>query len=115
MMHFSPTGSSPSILSKPPVVPMPSESKGTPVLGAGQVASPELREAFQQFVGQTFFSQLISAARTSQKGSTYFNGGQAERIFQSQLDQVLSEKMSEASGEQISEPMLELMLLPRSR
>lgn len=72
-----------------------------------------LREAFQDFVGQTFFSQMIKSMRSTQQPSAYFNGGQAEKIFQGQLDQVLSEEISEASAEKIAEPMFELFMLKR--
>ncbi|MDX1926869.1 MAG: rod-binding protein [Pirellulaceae bacterium] len=76
-------------------------------------ASPELREAFEDFVGQTFFSEMIKACRTSQKPSAYFNGGRAEEIFQGQLDQVLSEELSKSSADKIADPMFELFMLKR--
>ena len=76
-------------------------------------ASPELRQAFQDFVGQTFFSEMIKACRSGQKPSAYFNGGRAEEIFQGQLDQVMSEELSKSSAEKISDPMFELFMLKR--
>ncbi len=76
-------------------------------------ASPELREAFKDFVGQTFFSEMIKACRSSQKPSAYFNGGRAEEIFQGQLDQVLSEELSKSSADKIADPMFELFMLKR--
>jgi peptidoglycan hydrolase FlgJ len=76
-------------------------------------ASEELRKAFQDFVGQTLFSQMISSMRRTQEGAAYFNGGQAEKIFQGQLDQVLSEELSNASASSISDPMFKLFQLRR--
>ena len=76
-------------------------------------ASPELRQAFEDFVGQTFFSEMIKACRTSQQPSAYFNGGRAEEIFQGQLDQVLSEELSKSSADKIADPMFELFMLKR--
>jgi peptidoglycan hydrolase FlgJ len=76
-------------------------------------ASPELRQAFEDFVGQTFFSEMIKACRSSQKPSAYFNGGRAEEIFQGQLDQVLSEELSKSSADKIANPMFELFMLKR--
>ena len=41
----------------------------------------DLRKAFQDFVGQTLFSQMISSMRSTQDGAAYFNGGRAEKIL----------------------------------
>ena len=73
----------------------------------------DLRKAFQDFVGQTLFSQMISSMRSTQDGAAYFNGGRAEKIFQGQLDQILSEELSEASASKISDPMFKLFQLRR--
>ena len=82
----------------------------------GADAKPEnedLRKAFQDFVGQTLFSQMISSMRSTQDGAAYFDGGRAEKIFQGQLDQILSEELSEASASKISDPMFKLFQLRR--
>jgi flagellar protein FlgJ len=76
-------------------------------------ASDELREAFHDFVGQTFFAEMIKACRSGQQPSAYFNGGRAEEIFQGQLDQVLSEELSESSADKIADPMFDLFMLKR--
>ena len=73
----------------------------------------DLRKAFQDFVGQTLFSQMISSMRSTQDGAAYFDGGRAEKIFQGQLDQLLSEELSEASASKISVPMFKLFQLRR--
>ncbi len=73
----------------------------------------KLREAFDSFVGQTFFSQMISSMRKTVGKSAYFHGGRAEEIFQSQLDQVLSERMAEVSADQFTGPMFELFTMQR--
>ena len=65
----------------------------------------EVREAFTDFVGQTFFTQLIKAMRSTQQKPAYFDGGRAEEAFQAQLDQTLAEKMTETTADQIAEPM----------
>ena len=75
--------------------------------------SEALRGAFQDFVGQTFFGEMIKAFRSAQQPSKYFHGGQAEEIFQGQLDQVFAERLSETSAEKIAEPMYELFMLKR--
>ncbi len=73
----------------------------------------DLRKAFQDFVGQTFFSEMLKAFRATQENSAYFHGGRAEEIFQGQLDQVLTEKLSESSAQKIADPMFELFQRPR--
>lgn len=74
----------------------------------------KLKEAFQDFVGQTFFGQLLSALRSTEGEAAYFNGGRAEEIFRGQLDQVLTEKISDASADKIADPMYDLFRLPRT-
>ncbi len=73
----------------------------------------ELKDKFQEFVGQTFFGELIKSMRTSQQGAAYFNGGRAEEIFQGQFDQMMSEELSKTSAASISDPMFELFQLGR--
>lgn len=75
--------------------------------------NPELEKAFQDFVGQTFFGQMLTAMRKTVDKPAYLHGGRAEEVFRSQLDQVLAEKLSDASAESFSDPMYELFTLPR--
>jgi hypothetical protein len=79
------------------------------------IEQEKLREAFHNFVGQTFFSQMLSSLRSTQEGAAYFNGGQTEKIFQGQLDQILSEELTKSSADQIADPMFELFQLQRSQ
>jgi hypothetical protein len=76
-------------------------------------ATGRVREAFHDFVGQTFFLQLLTEMRKTIDKPAYLHGGQAEEIFQGQMDQVLAERLSDASAEQFSGPMFELFMLPR--
>jgi flagellar protein FlgJ len=73
----------------------------------------DLRQAFQSFVGQTLFGQLLHAMRKTLRKPAYFYGGRAEEVFQQQLDQVLAEKIASSSAEAFSEPMFELFTLSR--
>ena len=72
---------------------------------ANQPASAELEAAFTDFVGQTFYGQMLRAMRSSLGKPAYVHGGQAEEIFQTQLDQVLAKKMSDQTGAQFAKPM----------
>jgi hypothetical protein len=51
--------------------------------------------------------------RATQEKNPYFHGGRAEEIFQSQLDMVLTEKMTQATSKTLSEPMYKLMKTPK--
>lgn len=102
-----------------PVTPNePSESAGAAAnhltqLRASGSSTPDVQETFQDFVGQTFFAEMIKAFRSTQQPSEYFHGGRAEEIFQGQFDQVMAEELSDSSAQQISDPMFELFMLGR--
>jgi peptidoglycan hydrolase FlgJ len=68
-------------------------------------AAQEVRDTFRKFVGEAFFGQMLKAMRSTQDKPAYFHGGHAEEVFQSQLDQVMSEHMTEASADKIADPM----------
>ena len=51
---------------------------------------PALRQAFNDFVGETFYGQMLHAMRQSVGKPAYFNGGRAEEVFTQQLDQMLA-------------------------
>ena len=74
----------------------------------------KLRDAFDDFVGQTFYGQVLSAMRKTVDKPAYFHGGRAEEIFQAQLDQTLSEKLADATAEKFTGPMFDLFSLRRS-
>ena len=75
--------------------------------------SPALRAAFQDFVGESFFSQVLSQMRKTVGKPAYFHGGMGEDLFQARLDEVLVEHLSDATGETFSQPMFELFMLGR--
>lgn len=72
-----------------------------------------LHEAFSDFVGQTFFAELIKSCRSTQQPAAYFNGGRAEKIFQGQMDQIMAEDLSDRSADKIADPMYEQFMLRR--
>ena len=84
-----------------------------------QVASaksdnPELRKQFDTFVGEAFYGQMLASMHKTVGKPAYFHGGRAEEVFQGQLDQILSTKLTEASAHQFTGPMFELFSLSRS-
>ena len=74
----------------------------------------EMREAFDSFVGQTFYSQMIKSMHKLHSKPAYFHGGRAEEAFQSQLDQTWSEQMTKASAHSFTGPMFDHFMLSRS-
>ena len=74
---------------------------------------PELRKAFDSFVGETFYGQMLQAMRKAQRQPAYFHGGQGEEMFREQLDQILAHKMTEVSASSFTGPMFDLFELNR--
>jgi Rod binding domain-containing protein len=74
----------------------------------------ELREAFDSFVGETFYGQMLKSMRKAQGKPAYFHGGRAEEVFQGQLDQILAEKLTDSSAHNFSDSMFALFQLQRS-
>ena len=75
--------------------------------------SEDLRQAFDDFVGQTLFGSMLAEMRKSLQGAAYFGGGRAEAVFQGQLDQHLVERISRASANSITDPMFDLFMVSR--
>ena len=74
---------------------------------------PQLRKTFDSFVGETFYGQMLKSMRKSVDKPAYFHGGRAEEIFTQQLDQVLTKKLSESSGNHLSDSMYALFTAAR--
>lgn len=73
----------------------------------------ELREAFDGFVGETFFGQMLASMRKTVGKPAYFYGGRAEEIFRGQLDQQLAQEMTKASANTFTGPMFDLFMMSR--
>jgi peptidoglycan hydrolase FlgJ len=67
----------------------------------------KLHDTFTKFVGQTFYGQMIKSMRSTVGQAAYFNGGQAEKMFQSQLDQTLVDQMTKATADRFAEPLFQ--------
>ncbi|KAA1259521.1 Rod binding protein [Rubripirellula obstinata] len=76
-------------------------------------SSPELREAFTDFVGQTLFGSMLSSMRKTVGKPAYMHGGRTEEVFQQQLDQHIVDDMTESSADRFSDPMFELFNMQR--
>jgi Rod binding domain-containing protein len=71
---------------------------------AGQLA---VREKFQDFVAGTFYKEMLKSLRAAQKPPKYLNGGQAEKIFQGQMDQQIAEDLARQYGGHLAGPLFE--------
>jgi hypothetical protein len=97
-----------------PVTSIERQTPVTELKTSADAQRPSIREAFDDFVGQTFYGQLIGSMRKTVGKPAYFHGGRAEEIFQSQMDQQLAEHMSDATADSFSGPMFELFSLKRT-
>ena len=61
-------------------------ASGTAVNAVLKRRQEQLRASVQEMVGQTFFGQMLKAARNSPLKSELFHGGRGEEIFGTQLD-----------------------------
>ena len=91
----------------------------TPLVSSGAVEAaaadkPELREAFDSFVGEVFYGQMLEAMRKTVGKPAYFHGGRAEEIFRGQLDQILAERMAKTDAGGLTDTMFELFSLRRT-
>jgi Rod binding domain-containing protein len=73
----------------------------------------DLRKAFDSFVGETFYGQMLKEMRKTVGKAAYFDGGRAEEVFRGQLDQKLAEQMAKSNAHSFSGPMFELFSLNR--
>lgn len=67
----------------------------------------ELRSKFDDAVSSTFYRQMFKALRASTGNGSPLTNSQTEKIFQQQLDEVLIERMSKATGGGFSQDLFE--------
>jgi Rod binding domain-containing protein len=75
---------------------------------AAGIPSPKdakAKEVFQDFVAGTFYKQMFKALRSAQKQPAYFHGGQAEKVFQAQMDQEVAESLAKDHGAAFADPL----------
>lgn len=63
----------------------------------------DLKRAFSQFVGETFYGEMFKAMRRSAGEPAYLHGGMAEEQFQSRLDQQMSQDLAASEGNPFAE------------
>jgi Rod binding domain-containing protein len=98
----------PAGLTNQPVASSQSQPAGT-----ASADDDRLHEAFNDFVGETFYGQMLQSLRKSVGKSPRFNGGRGEEVFTRQLDQVLAQKLAKTSGDKLSGSMYRLFTARR--
>jgi peptidoglycan hydrolase FlgJ len=58
----------------------------------------QLQNAFQDFVGKSFYGEMMKSMRSTVGEPAYFHGGNAEKIFQQQLDHQLADEMTKSNA-----------------
>jgi Rod binding domain-containing protein len=67
----------------------------------------KVRQAFDTFVGETFYGQMLKALRSTVDKPAYFHGGRAEEVFQAQFDQLVAQQLAKANAGSFTGPMFE--------
>lgn len=67
----------------------------------------DAKKLFHEAIGGSFYRQMLAALRTSTGKAAYFDGGQAEKIFQSQFDELIIERLSQSNGQLFSGGLFE--------
>ena len=67
----------------------------------------KVREAFDTFVGETFYGQMLKALRSTVDKPAYFHGGRAEEVFQSQFDQLVAQRLAKSNAGTFTGPMFD--------
>jgi hypothetical protein len=83
-------------------------AKLSPLHAAGgkkNLSSEELKTQFSETVGTIFYTQMMKAMRSTSGETKYLNGGQAEKMFQSQLDQVVVDALAKRGDNHFADSM----------
>lgn len=71
-------------------------------------AEPEIRAAYQEVVSGTFYKMMMDALRSAQSELPYIGGGQTEKIFSAQFDQLITSNLSQTHGEWFSNALFDV-------
>lgn len=70
-------------------------------------ASDELRSAYQELVAGTFYKMMLKALRSTQSDLPYIGGGQTEKLFSAQFDDLVTTDLSKSHGDWFSDPLFQ--------
>lgn len=60
-----------------------------------KLSSSKMDSVFQQFVGETFYQLMLKSLHKMHDKPAYLHGGQAEALFQGQLDQEIASRLAQ--------------------
>ncbi|QDU79138.1 hypothetical protein Pla110_08430 [Polystyrenella longa] len=66
----------------------------------------EMKTVFQEFVAGTFYSTMLKSMHAMHDKPAFMHGGQAEEMFQNQLDQHITRDLAAEHGEDLVAPLL---------
>lgn len=66
----------------------------------------EMKSVFQEFVAGTFYSTMLKSMHAMHDKPAFMHGGQAEEMFQNQLDQHITRDLAAEHGEDLVTPLL---------
>jgi len=79
---------------------------GTATRASGADQQTNVKEAFRDFVGGTFYQQMLKSLRKSTTGkAAYMNGGKAEEMFRGQLDQQIADDLARSHGGNVADSL----------
>ncbi|HXY33753.1 MAG TPA: rod-binding protein [Planctomycetaceae bacterium] len=70
----------------------------------------DLKSTFQDFVAGTFYKEMLKSLQKMHGKPAYLDGGQAEKVFQGQLDQQIAEDLAKSHGSQLSDGLYQAYL-----
>jgi Rod binding domain-containing protein len=82
--------------------------------GKSKDGKGDLKSNFQDFVAGTFYKQMLKSLHKMHGKPAYFNGGQAEKVFQGQLDQQMAEDLAHSHGKSLSDGLYQAFLQHRA-
>jgi Rod binding domain-containing protein len=69
-----------------------------------------MKSTFQDFVAGTFYQEMMKSVRKMHGKPAYMHGGQAEEMFQNQLDQQLSQDLAHSNGDQFADSLYQAFM-----
>ena len=78
--------------------------------GSSQQSKGDAKSTFQDFVAGTFYKEMLKSLHKMHSKPAYFYGGNAEKVFQGQLDQQIGEDLARSHGSQLSDGLYEAFL-----
>jgi len=80
------------------------------LLGNSHEGQGDVKSNFQDFVAGTFYKEMLKSLHKMHGKPAYLDGGQAEKVFQGQLDQQIGEDLARTHGASLSDGLYQAFL-----